>query len=111
MINTWPDQNLSITSIMSNDKYFGKFRGVVQNNLDPEGRGRLQVSIPDVLDPNQSPWAEACVPFLGSSGASSGFYALPPIGTNVWIEFEQGNPDYPIWVGCQWQSSFNSPPS
>ena len=31
-----------------------------------------------------------------------GFFAVPPNGANVWVEFEGGNPDYPILSGCFW---------
>jgi hypothetical protein len=31
-----------------------------------------------------------------------GTFMLPQIGSGVWIEFEQGNPDYPIWTGGYW---------
>ena len=48
----------------------------------------------------------ACVPF---AGIQSGFFAVPDIGSGVWIEFEQGDPDYPIWVGCFWGSAAESP--
>ena len=40
-----------------------------------------------------------CAPFAGSG---VGFFALPPVGANVWVEFEGGDPDYPIWSGCFW---------
>jgi cytoskeletal protein CcmA (bactofilin family) len=45
-------------------------------------------------------WALPCVPY---AGLEQGFFALPPIGANVWIEFEQGNPNYPVWTGCFWE--------
>ena len=38
-----------------------------------------------------------------------GMVALPMIGAGVWVEFEQGNPDYPIWVGCYWGSMAEMP--
>jgi len=31
-----------------------------------------------------------------------GLFFLPPKGANVWVEFEGGDPDYPIWSGCFW---------
>ncbi len=85
-------------------QYFGKYRGTVTNNCDPEMRGRLMVSVPDVLGPHSGAWAEACTPLAGP-GAPMGFYAIPAIGTTVWVEFEQGNADYPIWAGCLWGAS------
>jgi hypothetical protein len=80
-------------------QFFGKYRGKVENNLDPMQVGRLQVSVPAVLGEGRLSWAMPCVPFAGSG---VGFFAIPPTGANVWVEFEGGNPDYPIWSGCFW---------
>jgi uncharacterized protein involved in type VI secretion and phage assembly len=79
-------------------RFFGKFRGVVKNNKDSLGRGRLLVVVPQVLE-NQEVWAMPCVPYAGKE---RGFFAMPDAGTGVWIEFEAGNPSFPIWVGCFW---------
>ena len=79
----------------------GKYRGTVVNNVDPLNKGRLMVQVPDVLGTAVSTWALPCVPL---AGPNNGFYALPMIGSGVWVEFEQGDPDYPIWVGCFWGS-------
>ena len=92
-------------------KFYGKHRGVVLNNRDPEQQGRLLVQVPDVLGLTPSAWAEPCVPLAGPIGSQMGVYWVPPIGTQVWIEFERGDPDYPIWVGCLWGSSANIPPA
>ena len=78
-------------------KYFGKYRGMVVSNVDPMQIGRLLVQVPDVLGPIPSSWAMPCLPFTGKQ---MGMWCLPQIGTGVWVEFEQGNPDYPIWSGC-----------
>lgn len=80
-------------------QYFGKYRGAVVNNNDPFRQGRLQVSCPHVLGANALAWAMPCVPFAGNF---EGFFMLPQIGTNLWIEFEQGDPNRPIWVGGFW---------
>jgi len=82
---------------MSAEKYYGKYRGVVLQNIDPERRGRIQVQVPDVSNLLPSSWALPCFPF---SGQQMGFFAVPQVGAGVWVEFEQGNPDYPIWSGC-----------
>ena len=63
---------------------FGKYRGQVVDNLDPEQIGRLLVSVPDAFS-DSTRWAMPCVPFAGNQ---SGFFALPPRGANVWVEFE-----------------------
>lgn len=80
-------------------KFFGKYRGTVVNNVDPMQIGRIQVMVPDVSNVMLSSWAMPCVPV---AGINMGMYSVPVIGAGVWVEFEQGNPDYPIWVGCYW---------
>jgi len=90
-------------------KYLGKYRATVLLNVDPEQRGRLQLMIPDVLGPVPSTWAEACVPLAGPTGPPMGVYFVPPIGTGVWAEFEQGDLNYPIWSGCRWGSQADLP--
>jgi hypothetical protein len=80
-------------------RYYGKYRGKVENNIDPMQLGRVQVSAPAVLGEGTLSWAMPCAPY-GGSGV--GFFAIPPVGANVWVEFEGGDPDYPIWAGCFW---------
>ncbi len=81
------------------NKYFGKYRGKVENNVDPLQLGRMQVSVPAVLGSGTLSWAMPCVPY---AGPGVGFFVIPPVGANVWVEFEGGDPDYPIWAGCFW---------
>jgi uncharacterized protein involved in type VI secretion and phage assembly len=88
------------------DKYFGKYRATVLNNIDPMQMGRLMVQVPDVSNVIPSSWAMPCLPF---AGIQNGFYVVPAIGSGVWVEFEQGNSDYPIWVGCYWGSAADVP--
>lgn len=90
-------------------RFFGKYRGSVVNNVDPEFRGRLLVQVPDVLGLVPSSWAEPCVPLAGPTGPPMGVYLVPPIGAGLWVEFEQGDPDHPIWVGCRWGSTADVP--
>jgi Type VI secretion system/phage-baseplate injector OB domain len=90
-------------------KYWGKYRGTVVNNIDPEQRGRLMVTVPDVLSLIPSTWAEACVPLAGPTGPPMGVYLVPPIGAGVWVEFEHGDPNRPIWVGCRWGGQSDIP--
>jgi uncharacterized protein involved in type VI secretion and phage assembly len=95
---------------MSARQFLGKYRGVVTNNVDPMMRGRLLVTVPDVLGVVPSSWAEPCVPLAGPTGLSMGVYMVPPIGAGVWVEFEHGDPTYPIWVGCRWGATADVPP-
>jgi uncharacterized protein involved in type VI secretion and phage assembly len=82
---------------MIDQKYFGKYRGTVINNVDPMQMGRLMVQVPDVSGLIPSTWAMPCFPVTGKQ---MGVWAVPLIGSGVWVEFEQGDPDHPIWVGC-----------
>ncbi len=88
-------------------RYFGKYRGVCINNIDPMQMGRIQVTVPDVHGDVPATWAMPCVPV---AGMQSGFFAVPTIQAGVWVEFEQGDPDYPVWVGCFWGSAAEVPP-
>jgi uncharacterized protein involved in type VI secretion and phage assembly len=86
--------------------YYGKYRGIVADNKDPLFIGRVRAKVPDVFGDEQSGWATACTPFAGSG---AGFFAIPDVGVGVWIEFEHGDPDYPIWTGCWWGSPADPP--
>jgi len=91
---------------MSGEKYFGKYRGMVLNNVDPMQMGRLLLQVPDVTGLPPTSWAMPCV---AVTGKQMGTYWLPQIGAGVWVEFEQGNPNYPIWVGGFWGSAAEVP--
>jgi hypothetical protein len=85
---------------MSEDKkYYGKYRGSVINNVDPMSLGRLLVDVPDVSGIAPTSWAMPCVPIAGKQ---SGVFVVPQIKAGVWIEFEHGDPDFPIWTGGFW---------
>ncbi len=87
-------------------RYFGKYRGTVTSTIDPELRARLQAIVPDVLGTQPSTWAMPAAPY---AGPGVGFVAVPPVGAGVWIEFEQGDPDFPIWSGGWWGSAGELP--
>lgn len=80
------------------NRYFGLYRGVVIDTADQTERGRLKVKVPSVLG-DQQLWAMPCVPYAGDG---VGFYAMPPLGTGVWLQFEGGDPSYPVWTGFFW---------
>ncbi len=79
-------------------RLYGKFRGKVLDNVDPLFLGRIIADVPAVPGSLLN-WALPCTPY---AGLQVGFYAIPPIGANVWVEFEGGDPNYPIWSGCFW---------
>ncbi len=88
------------------NRYYGKYRGTVLNNIDPEQRGRIQAIVPDVQGLVPTTYALPCFPIAGKL---EGIFMVPQVGAGVWIEFEQGDPDYPIWVGCFWGASPAAP--
>jgi uncharacterized protein involved in type VI secretion and phage assembly len=84
----------------SQERFYGKYRGVVVDNSDPEGRGRLQVKVQEVRGTSVVDWAMPASPYAGDG---VGFFALPPVDANVWVEYEAGNLRVPIWSGCFWE--------
>ena len=91
---------------MNTGPFYGKYRGTVFNNIDPLQIGRIIAIVPDVTGLLPSSWAMPCVPV---AGINMGFFTVPPIGAGVWIEYEKGDPDYPIWVGGYWGSAAETP--
>jgi hypothetical protein len=87
-------------------RYYGKYRGMVIDNLDPLQTGRIMAQVPSVAGEIPSTWALPCVP---AAGIQSGIFIVPAIGAQVWIEFEQGDPDYPIWTGGFWGTAAEVP--
>lgn len=87
-------------------QYLGKYRGVVLQNIDPQGIGRIQVQVIGVFTLASS-WAMPCFPVAGTQ---TGSVAVPPVGAGVWVEFERGDPDYPIWTGCYYSTRAEVPP-
>jgi uncharacterized protein involved in type VI secretion and phage assembly len=86
--------------------FYGKYRGTVVNNVDPMQIGRIQVMVPDVSNVMLSSWAMPCVPV---AGIQMGLFTVPTIGAGVWVEFERGDADHPIWVGGYWGSAAEVP--
>jgi Type VI secretion system/phage-baseplate injector OB domain len=78
-------------------RFFGKYRGTVINNIDPMQLGRIMAQVPAVSQLLPTSW---CMPCLPLAGTGSGVSFVPQLRSGVWIEFEGGDPDYPIWTGC-----------
>jgi uncharacterized protein involved in type VI secretion and phage assembly len=86
-------------------KYYGKYRGKVVNNTDPLNIGRVQVNVPEISR-TRANWAMPCIL---AAAVQMGIYAVPAVGANVWIEFEHGDPDHPIWTGGFWDKAADVP--
>jgi uncharacterized protein involved in type VI secretion and phage assembly len=89
------------------NRFLGKFRGRVVDNTDPQRRGRIRAEVSDVLGREPSTWALPCLPFTAER---AGHYNVPQPGAGVWIEFEQGDPSFPIWSGCWYGTEDELPP-
>jgi hypothetical protein len=94
----------------STQLYPGIYRATVSVNVDPMMRGRLLLEVPDVLSYSPSTWAEPCTPLAGPSGPPMGVYMVPPPQTGVWVMFEHGDVDKPVWLGCRWGLPSGIPP-
>ena len=87
-------------------KYYGIYRGTVVNNIDPLQTGRIIVLVPDAGGITPSSWAMPCVPIAGKQ---MGTFMVPQIGAGVWVQFEAGDPDRPVWTGGWWGSAAEVP--
>jgi Type VI secretion system/phage-baseplate injector OB domain len=84
-------------------KMYGKYSGVVtKNDTDTNNTGIVMVQIPSVFGTAEVP-ARPCMPY--------GHFFVPAVGTNVWVEFEAGDPGYPIYVGCWYPNGATPPPA
>lgn len=84
-------------------KYYGKYRGFVADNADPERRGRLRLTVPSLLGDQVTDWALPCLPYGGL--AEQGLFTIPEAEAQVWVEFEEGELSRPIWTGVFWQQA------
>ncbi len=103
-MNADPSQHTSGSEVPR--RFYGKYRGLVLSNVDPMQRGRLMVQVPDVTGLVPGTWAEACIP---CGGMQYGLFGIPLIGAGVWIEFEQGDLNYPIWTGTFYSNAGEVP--
>jgi uncharacterized protein involved in type VI secretion and phage assembly len=82
-------------------RFYGKYRAIVVDNADPSRLGRLKLRVPSVLGPDAvTGWASPCVPYGGA--ADQGLLFVPDRDAGVWAEFEEGDLEFPIWVGTYW---------
>src|SRR6185503_11616550 len=83
----------------SENKYWGKYRALVEDRNDPEQIGRLKVRVPSLLGSAVTGWASPVVPY---AGGDLGMFFIPQVGDLVWVEFAEGELEHPLWTGCSW---------
>jgi hypothetical protein len=81
------------------DRFYGKYRGLVLVNVDPQNMGRIKAIVPEVLGVIPTNFCLPCTPY---AGINAGLFTVPLPGTGVWIEFEAGDVNRPVWTGCWW---------
>jgi phage baseplate assembly protein gpV len=86
---------------------FGKYRGFVTDNVDPQKLARVKLRVPSLLGEAETDWALPCLPCGGMT--NRGLFSVPETGAQVWVEFEGGNLDFPIWTGTFWQQTEDIP--
>jgi hypothetical protein len=77
---------------MSQDLYYGVYRGLVVDNKDPQGHRRITLKVPQLTGDFVSDWA-------WPQENSFSKVQVPEIGEGVWVMFEGGDSSYPIWTG------------
>jgi uncharacterized protein involved in type VI secretion and phage assembly len=81
--------------------------GVVTNNQDPEGMGRVKLKFPWLSNEDESNWARVAAPMAGKG---RGLYFLPEVEDEVLVSFEQGDVRFPYVVGALWNGK-DAPPA
>jgi len=89
------------------ERRYGKYRGFVVDNADPEKRGRLKLRVPSVMKDVELDWALPCLPYGGLD--QQGLFMIPEVDAQVWVEFEEGDISRPVWVGTFWQQQSDVP--
>lgn len=77
---------------MANDSFFGTYRGVVTKNKDAEGHRRIKCQVPQLFGAAEINWA-------WPKEVSNLRSQVPDVGDGVWVCFEGGDPNYPLWGG------------
>ncbi len=90
----------------TDERYYGVAIGVVTNNKDPDGLGRVKASLPWMDDEVETDWARVVAPM---AGAGRGIYFLPEVNDEVLVAFEHGNPDTPYVLGGLWNGQDKPP--
>ena len=91
---------------MSSKALAGMYRGTVVSVDDPENRYRVLVCVPSVTGEYAAGWAEPCFQYCADT---EGDCFLPVVGDTLWVMFEEGKLNRPVWIG-NWYSTAKAPP-
>lgn len=83
-------------------KYYGKYAGKVLKNKaseDTKHRGELRVQVPGILEETQDGSSEQPLEVVAKPCFMPGFFFIPDVGAQVWVEFMAGDIDQPVWTG------------
>ena len=89
-----------------NNHFPGVTIGIVTNNKDPDGLGRVKVKFPWLSPNEESFWARVLTPMAGND---RGIYFLPEVDDEVLVAFEQGNMNVPYILGALWNGKDKPP--
>jgi uncharacterized protein involved in type VI secretion and phage assembly len=89
------------------NRLYGVMVGVVTNNKDEEGLGRVKVRFPWLSDEDESHWARIAAPMAGKE---RGMYFLPEVEDEVLVAFEHGDVRFPYVLGALWNGQ-EAPPA
>ena len=87
-------------------RIYGVVVGIVTNNQDPDGMGRIKVKLPRISGEDESNWARV-VSFM--AGKEMGAFFLPEVEDEVLVAFEHGDINQPYVIGSLW-NGVDAPP-
>lgn len=93
-------------SFRETDRIYGVVIGVVTNNQDPDGLGRVKLRFPWLSEKDESHWARVLSPMAGND---RGLYALPEVEDEVLVAFEHGRAELPYVLGVLWNGKDKPP--
>lgn len=87
-------------------RIFGVTAGIVTNNQDPDGLGRIKIRFPWLSDDNETDWVRIATLM---AGGERGSFFLPEVGDEVLVAFEHGDINHPYVIGALWNGAANPP--
>jgi len=95
-----------VTPPVQQGRFYGVTVGIVTNNQDPDGLGRVKVKLPWLSEEHESHWARLLTPM---AGPERGLYCLPEVDDEVLVAFEHGQVEFPYVLGALWNGQDKPP--